>query len=405
MGPVSVPPWRTGSTPTGSTRHSARCRSRGSRTPRWAGPGSSVPSTPTCGWSGSWRSRSSCATPASRVSSTPRPRGSRCACSSTARGVSPRTSSSPPNGPRRRRSGPSASPARWRRSPASGSSVPPSRCTPGSSGAPTYLVDPLAVPTGDKVALLADRSRRLLAAPGVDHVEAGLAVVRENKFYADLAGTSTLQQRVRTAPSLTATTVDRDGGGFETMSSLAPPAARGFEYLTGTGWDWDDELARLPEWLAEKAVAPVGRAGPVRPGDRPVQPVADHPRVGRARHRVRPGHRLRGRLRGHQLRHAGPARHAALRLTAHARHRGPHGPARPGDHRLRRRRCRHRRAGTWSATGSSSATSWTARSPHGSAWPAATAAPSPTPRTGYRCSGWRTCRCSRTGPSTGRRTT
>ena len=134
VGPVSVPPWRTGSTPSGSTRHSARCRSRGSRTPRWAGPGSSVPSTPTCGWSGSWRSRSSCATPASRVSSTPRPRGSRCACSSTARGVSPRTSSSPRNGPRRRRSGPSASPARWRRSPASGSTVPPSRCTTASSG-------------------------------------------------------------------------------------------------------------------------------------------------------------------------------------------------------------------------------------------------------------------------------
>ena len=62
-----------------------------------------------------------------------------------------------------------------------------------------YLVDPFAVPTGDKVALLADRSRRLLAADGVDHVEAGLAVVQENKFYADTAGTSTLQQRVRTA--------------------------------------------------------------------------------------------------------------------------------------------------------------------------------------------------------------
>ena len=118
-----------------------------------------------------------------------------------------------------------------------------------------YVVDPFTVPVGEKVGLLADRSRRLLAA-GVDHVEAGLAVVRENKFYADLAGTSTLQQRVRTAPSLSATTVDPDGGGFETMSSLAPPAARGWEYLTGTGWDWDTELARLPEWLAEKAAAP-----------------------------------------------------------------------------------------------------------------------------------------------------
>ena len=75
-----------------------------------------------------------------------------------------------------------------------------------------YVVDPFTVPLGEKVELLADRSRRLLAA-GVDHVEAGLAVVRENKFYADLAGTSTLQQRVRTAPSLSATTVDPAAAG------------------------------------------------------------------------------------------------------------------------------------------------------------------------------------------------
>ena len=90
---------------------------------------------------------------------------------------------------------------------------------------------------------------------------------------------------------------------------------------------------------------PVGRTRPVRPGDRPVQPVAHHPRVGRARHRVRPGDRLRGRVRRHQLRHAGPARHPALRLAAHARHRRPHPPARPRDHRLRRRRCRHQAVG------------------------------------------------------------
>ena len=121
-----------------------------------------------------------------------------------------------------------------------------------------YAVDPLTVPTADKVALLADRSARLLAA-GVDHVHAGIAAVRENKFYADLAGTSTTQQRVRIAPSLTATRVD-GAAGFETMDSLAPPVAGGWEYLTSAddvdGWDWDGELARIPEWLAEKAAAP-----------------------------------------------------------------------------------------------------------------------------------------------------
>jgi TldD protein len=126
----------------------------------------------------------------------------------------------------------------------------------GAEWSSDHAVDPFAVPIGDKVALLADRSRRLLDSPNVDHVQAGLAVVRENKFYADLAGTTTTQQRVRTAPGLTATRVDRAGGGFETMSSLAPPVARGWEYVTGTGWDWDAELAGLPEWLAEKATAP-----------------------------------------------------------------------------------------------------------------------------------------------------
>ncbi len=123
-----------------------------------------------------------------------------------------------------------------------------------------YAVDALDVPVGEKVALLADRSRRLLAA-GVDHVHAGVAAVRENKFYADVAGTSTLQQRVRTAPTLAATVVDRAGSGFETMSSLAPPVGRGWEYLADSSgdpgaWDWDTELERIPQWLAEKVAAP-----------------------------------------------------------------------------------------------------------------------------------------------------
>ena len=124
-----------------------------------------------------------------------------------------------------------------------------------------YDVDPLTVPTREKVALLTEWSQRLLAADGVDHVQASVEQVRENKFYADLAGTSTIQQRVRIAPSVEATTVDRAAGGFETMRTLAPPVGRGWEYLTGTGWNWDDELARIPELLAEKTKAPSVRAG------------------------------------------------------------------------------------------------------------------------------------------------
>jgi TldD protein len=124
-----------------------------------------------------------------------------------------------------------------------------------------YAVDPLTVPIRDKVELLVERSQRLLASDGVDHVHAGVTQVRECKFYADLAGTSTTQQRVRIAPSITATAVDRAAGGFESMDSLAPAAGRGWEYLTGQGWDWDGELAVLPELLAEKAKAPSVTAG------------------------------------------------------------------------------------------------------------------------------------------------
>ena len=45
------------------------------------------------------------------------------------------------------------------------------------------------------------------------------------------------------------------------MRTLAPPVGRGWEYLTGTGWDWDAELAAIPELLAEKMRAPVRRGG------------------------------------------------------------------------------------------------------------------------------------------------
>jgi len=131
----------------------------------------------------------------------------------------------------------------------------------GAEWVSPYDVDPFAVPTREKIGLLAEWSQRLLAADGIDHVRIGVAQVRENKFYADTAGTSTLQQRVRIAPGITATAVDRAAGGFETMSSLAPPVGRGWEYLTGDGWDFDDELVRIPELLAEKTKAPSVRAG------------------------------------------------------------------------------------------------------------------------------------------------
>ena len=119
-----------------------------------------------------------------------------------------------------------------------------------------YELDPFAVPEADRVGRLTELSERLLAADGVDHVDASVMQVLENKFYADTAGTMTTQQRVRIHPELTAVHVDRGAGAFYSMRTLAPPAGRGWEYLTGTGWDFDAEVAQLPELLREHAKAP-----------------------------------------------------------------------------------------------------------------------------------------------------
>jgi TldD protein len=86
-------------------------------------------------------------------------------------------------------------------------------------------------------------------------------MVLEKKFYADTHGTSTTQQRVRVAPEFTAVHVDRGAGAFYSMRTLTPPVGRGWEYLTGTGWDFEAELSELPELLREHAKAPSVEAG------------------------------------------------------------------------------------------------------------------------------------------------
>ncbi len=125
-----------------------------------------------------------------------------------------------------------------------------------------YDVDPTEVPTSDKVDRFAQWSRDLLAHPAVRHVDVAYQDVVENKYYADLAGTSTTQQRVRLYPQVTVHGADDDRGVIDSMRTIAPPVGRGWEYVTGDGgWDWDAELSQLPEQLAEKLAAPSVEAG------------------------------------------------------------------------------------------------------------------------------------------------
>lgn len=126
----------------------------------------------------------------------------------------------------------------------------------------SYLIDPFTVSTADKIGLLGEYSGRLLAADGVDHVSASVHAVKEQTFYADTFGSTITQQRVRTNPTLEATTVDAAAGSFDSMGTLAPPMGRGWEALGDDVWDWTDELAQLPALLAEKMKSPSVTAGP-----------------------------------------------------------------------------------------------------------------------------------------------
>jgi TldD protein len=131
----------------------------------------------------------------------------------------------------------------------------------GEEWVSAFDVNPFEIPTADRIALLKTWTDSLLSSQSVDHADAAVMAVQEDKFYADLAGTTTFQERVRVYPAATAVAIDASGGGFETMRTLAPPTGRGWEYLTGTGWDWERELAEIPELLAEKMKAPAVEAG------------------------------------------------------------------------------------------------------------------------------------------------
>lgn len=127
-----------------------------------------------------------------------------------------------------------------------------------------YDIDPFSVPTSERLELMTARSRQLLAAAGIAHVDARLAMVQEDVEYLDNRGSHFTQHRQRIEAEWSATAIDEAAGTFESMSTTAPPVARGWEYLTGGGstvggarpWDWDAELERLPELLRQKLVAP-----------------------------------------------------------------------------------------------------------------------------------------------------
>jgi TldD protein len=125
---------------------------------------------------------------------------------------------------------------------------------PKKSWVSSYEIDPFSIPDSQKQERLASLSSKLLASPAVNHSSAYTMYVKEQKHYADSAGTSTTQQRVRVQAQIEAISIGQ--GGFESMRTLAQPAGYGWEWMGNSIWDWDSEIAELPTLLAEKVASP-----------------------------------------------------------------------------------------------------------------------------------------------------
>jgi TldD protein len=118
----------------------------------------------------------------------------------------------------------------------------------------SYQLDPFEIPDTQKIARLTELSEQLLKSKAVNHAQAYTMYVKEQKYFANSAGTSTTQQRVRMQTQIEAISVGDHG--FESMRTLAQPAGYGWEWMGNEIWNWDQEIAELPDLLAAKVAAP-----------------------------------------------------------------------------------------------------------------------------------------------------
>jgi TldD protein len=120
-------------------------------------------------------------------------------------------------------------------------------------------IDAFGKSDSEIIEFLQNWNRKISTSSIVSHIESNIGLGRDETFYADLVGNEIFQQRDRISAALTAIHVS--DSGFEDMRTCAPPAGRGWEYLTGTGWDWETEIERIPEYLDEKVKSPSVKPG------------------------------------------------------------------------------------------------------------------------------------------------
>jgi TldD protein len=120
-------------------------------------------------------------------------------------------------------------------------------------------IDPLTVDPQEIGALLARHSDVVLR-NGAEHVDAYFWGLKDTRFYADTHGNRHTQQRIFTTSELTGTRPDADGNSV-TLRTLAQPVARGWEWMIGDHYNWDNEISELGALLEQKAKAPLVTPG------------------------------------------------------------------------------------------------------------------------------------------------
>ena len=126
-----------------------------------------------------------------------------------------------------------------------------------------FAEDPFAVPLQDKAEHLLAAARAALAVPGIQHVNAAVLAVREEKLLLTSEGSRVHQIFFRVMPSFTATAVDRRRGRFASRDHEAPPMLAGWEHVRAA-----DLIGDAPQ-IAAEALQKL-HAAPVEPGTRTV---------------------------------------------------------------------------------------------------------------------------------------
>ena len=137
--------------------------------------------------------------------------------------------------------------------------LPPVRRVPDGRWITPHEIDPFNIPIEEKAALLFKTNAEALKVKGVRFVSSGIFSVKESRLLATTEGSLIQQTFIRMSPDVNITAISNDSSDFQSRGSVAPPAARGWEYILELGLQ-----ENAPRW-AEEAVMKL-TATPVQPG-------------------------------------------------------------------------------------------------------------------------------------------